>query len=611
MKKYTVYFIFFFALATFLSSCGGVGKMKDQASAIKYKVEPKPLEMHQDSVALKITVEIPPEYMNKSVVLKVTPVLICSNNDREFSFKEHFVQGEEAEDSYDLISYEMGGTITYTDKIAYDPDMKVSELFLATDISYKGGEEEELDAVKIADGVITTSDLVNAGSMFDYALFVENEGSSASSSEAMKKAKISNKKLMAKTINASVKVQKTVTEELLADINYEKNKYKIRKSQSKKDDIIFLEERLKTLYEVENRKITSVHIQSSTSPEGGERLNESLAENRGEVAKSYLSEMFQEAMIVDNEEGFYNEIIDRKDWGDAEFKQVLSQSNVAEKDAILGVLGMSQSQEDVEQEIRNMVMIFENLDDEVLAKLRKSSFKILVETGGMSDDKIKELASSNPSSLTAKQLIYAAINEKDLAKKKQIYQACIKNYSNEWKAYNNLGNVFLLEDNISKAKELYEQARSKKSGEPIIANNMGVIALMENNLKKAEEEFKNAKGAGDAANYNLGVIHLKNGNYPAASRSFGSTPSFNAALSKILVGNSNTALVILDKLEGKDSGIYYYLKAIVSARTKDTDAMFRNLRTAIEKDASLGVYAKTDIEFGKFYEDDTFKTIVK
>ena len=55
----------------------------------------------------------------------------------------------------------------------------------------------------------------------------------------------------------------------------------------------------------------------------------------------------------------------------------------------------------------------------------------------------------------------------------------------------------------------------------------------------------------------------------------------------------------------------YYLKAVIYARGDRTDDMFNNLRTAVAKDASLKAYAKKDIEFLKYFNDDTFKSIVE
>ncbi len=609
--KSFVYSLFFLSIITFFAiSCGGVKDMEEKASNIQYKVNPNPLELHKGKVTINVTVEIPGGYMNPDAIIEAQ-LIMTGLNEFKYKFEKVIVQGENIQDDYDVISFENGGSINFSEKIDYNDDMKVSELYAVIDVIYKG-KTLALPVKKLADGVITTSEFMNAGSMFDYSIFAKKEGSESSSNKAMKKARLKNKQLMAKTINAKVKVQKTVSEKASAYIYYEKNKYKIRNSELEKEDIKNLEEKIRTIYDIENRKIVSININSSTSPEGGERLNEDLVNNRGNAGKKFLSEIFKSAEIDDEIDGFYNEIKDRKGWSDTEFVAFLRKSEMSDKDAILGVLKMYNDPEVINKEIDNIVHIYKDeLEEMVLPKLRRSLYEIVIETGGISDERISELSISNPNNLSKKQLIYAATLTSNLSEKKKIYKVCIEIYSDAWQSYNNLGNIYLLEDDLNKAEEMYNKAREKNSNEPIIANNLGVVALMKNNFEMAEKEFKNASGSGENSNYNLGLINLKKGNYAAASRYFGTTPSFNAALSKLLIGNPNTALTILNKLDGKNVGIFYYLKAILAVRTKDTDSMFKNLRMAIDKDPLLGKYAKNDIEFGKFFEDDTFKTIVK
>jgi hypothetical protein len=54
-----------------------------------------------------------------------------------------------------------------------------------------------------------------------------------------------------------------------------------------------------------------------------------------------------------------------------------------------------------------------------------------------------------------------------------------------------------------------------------------------------------------------------------------------------------------------------YLKAIIGARLDDKNYMMNNLREAIGFNADWKAYAKTDLEFAKFFNDDTFKSTVQ
>ena len=55
----------------------------------------------------------------------------------------------------------------------------------------------------------------------------------------------------------------------------------------------------------------------------------------------------------------------------------------------------------------------------------------------------------------------------------------------------------------------------------------------------------------------------------------------------------------------------FYLKAIIGARQDNKDLAMNSLRSAISQDPTLSGQAKTDLEFFKYFEDDTFKGIVK
>jgi len=57
--------------------------------------------------------------------------------------------------------------------------------------------------------------------------------------------------------------------------------------------------------------------------------------------------------------------------------------------------------------------------------------------------------------------------------------------------------------------------------------------------------------------------------------------------------------------------LLYYVKAVVGARKQDSDMLFNNLRTAIEKNADLKQTAATDVEFRRYKEDATFTSIVE
>ena len=54
-----------------------------------------------------------------------------------------------------------------------------------------------------------------------------------------------------------------------------------------------------------------------------------------------------------------------------------------------------------------------------------------------------------------------------------------------------------------------------------------------------------------------------------------------------------------------------YLKAVIYARQGKADNMFKALETAINVNPKLKKLAATDIEFGKYFADSKFQSIVK
>jgi len=108
----------------------------------------------------------------------------------------------------------------------------------------------------------------------------------------------------------------------------------------------------------------------------------------------------------------------------------------------------------------------------------------------------------------------------------------------------------------------------------------------------------------------LGIISIVEGKYQEAINYMGTDPTFNLALAKLLNGDAAGAKTTIDAVDA-DNAWVYYLRAIVGARTDAEDYMFNNLRSSVGKNADMKEMAKTDLEFFKYFENDTFKSIVE
>src|SRR6056297_2932736 len=114
------YLASFLIAALVLSSCGGLEKMKEEASDLQFNVTPKVLEMHGGQVEYSIKGDIPAEWFNKKAIVEFTPVLTYENGEKAMESKTY--QGEKVEANNKVIAYETGGSVEFSGVIDYVED---------------------------------------------------------------------------------------------------------------------------------------------------------------------------------------------------------------------------------------------------------------------------------------------------------------------------------------------------------------------------------------------------------------------------------------------------------------------------------------------------------
>ncbi len=574
MKRIRISLIASLAVAALLASCSGLDKMNKGAKDVSYSVNPPVLEAHAGQVNLDVTVQFPEKYFDKNVSIEATPVLVYEGG--ETAFPSYTVQGENVEGNAKVISNATGGTYTYSNSVPYNENMRVSDLVVRIKAT-KGSTTKEFEDYKIADGVISTSELV------------ADQGAQAAIGDDA--------------------FQRIIAQTKAADIFFLIQQSNIRGSELKKEDIATLKEYLKEIQAAENVNFKGIDISAYASPDGPTDLNSKLATRREKVAKDYLVREMKKAKVDGgtNEE-LYTLKNTPEDWEG--FKELMEGSNIQDKELILRVLSMYSDPEVREREIKNMSETFDVIADEILPQLRRSKLAVNSEVIGKSDEEIAELAASNPSELNVEEILYAATLTDNVDEQLAIYEAAASNFPKCWRAQNNIGCAKYAKGDVAGAKAAFEKANSLKGGVAEINNNLGVIALREGDVAKAEEYFGAAAGAGAELDNNLGIVAIHKGDYDAAIRYFGNSTSCNAALAKILATKYDAALSTINA-NTMEVGFKYYLKAIVGARTADNDMMFDSLRKACELDAKFKAAAASDMEFAKFFEDATFKSIVQ
>ena len=546
------------------SSCS---KKMGELSADYFTVTPQVLEAVGGKVPATINGKFPEKYFNKKAVVEVTPVLKW--NGGEAKGQPATFQGEKVEGNDQTISYKMGGSYTMKTSFDYVPEMAKSELYLEFKATI-GKKVVTIPAVKVADGVISTSELVNN---------TLGNANPALGEDAF---------------------QRIIKEKHDANIMFLIQQANIRSSELKTAKEFNKE--VANVNEAANKKISNIEVSAYASPDGGVSLNTTLAENRESNTTKMLSKDLKKAKIDAPIDAKYT----AQDWEG--FQELVSKSNIQDKELILRVLSMYQDPAQREQEIKNISSVYKTLADEILPQLRRSRLTLNYEIIGKSDEEIAKLASSNPSELNVEELLYAATLTNDPAKQEAIYTQATKQFPNDYRAFNNLGKLAYQAGNVDKAESYFKKAASVNAS-PEVNMNLGLISLIKGDKAAAETYFGKAAGTKELGE-SMGNLYIAQGQYERAVNSFGDSKTNSAALAQILAKDYNKAKNTLANVERPDA-YTDYLMAVLGARTNNSSMITSSLKSAVAKDPSLAKKAATDLEFAKYFTNADFMSIAK
>ena len=522
-----------------------------------FTVNPSPLEAKGGLVNATVTGTFPEKYFNKNAVVTVTPYMVYAEG--ETAGTPFVYQGEKVQGNDQTISYKAGGVITMPVAFKYIPEMQKSALYLAFNI-VQGKNTYELPRVKVAEGVLATAELADAGTV-------------------------------APAIAAD-KFQRIIKETYSADIKFLIQQTNIRAKELKSEEMAALNEQLRVANTTENLEIDNVNISSYASPDGNVDLNTRIAEGR----EANTVKAIQKQWKKDKIEAELTAEFTAEDW--AGFKELVSASNIQDKNLILRVLEMYSDPEQREREIKNLSSVYGDLAEEILPQLRRSRITASINVIGKSDEEIAALAQSNPAALTVDELLYAAAIEKNPAAKSAIYKKVTEIYPEDYRGYNNVGMMAYKAGNYEVAARLFDRAAQLAPESAEVVMNQGLIDLQNGEYNNAAAAFGKA-GQVPEVNEALGVYYIKKGDYNAAVRAFGDAKSNNAALAQIMVNDYNKARTTLAAISTPDATTYYLL-AVLGARTNNEQMVTSNLRQSFRLDANMREAAAKDLEFAKF-----------
>ena len=551
------------ASSLLLASCAS----KFKISSTGVNVDPNPLTVQGDAVKTRINFAFPKKSFPKKGTLRITPVLRYAGGEKWG--KAYDYQGDDVYGNEQVVFYKSGANAVLDFAVPYTPQMQKSELYLTFN-GKVGKKSQKISAMKVADGVNATETLATVEGILPAI--------------------------------APHGFQRVVKEMYDADILFQIQQANVRGSEINKEDGEEWRYTVQNAKETPNQNV-SVEVQSYASPDGGKKLNEKLSENRERNTTAALKKEFKKqdmaGVAID---AHYT----AQDWEG--FRTLVEKSDLPDKDLVLRVLSMYPDPESREREIKNISVVFKQLADNILPKLRRSRLIANVEIIGKSDAEIQEFIAKAPGHLSAEELLYAAELTNSTTEKMRIYQIANQIFKKDYRAYNNIGALYFAQGKIKDAEAWFNKAATLQDNE-VTKLNRGLIALYHGDKEKAQDMISAAINTPELGQA-LAYLYLKQGEYMKAETAFGETVSNNAAVAQLLNGNYAKALKTLQKIT-TPSATTELIRAIIAARTNDNNGVITALKSAIALDGSVAYQIADNLEFAKYKNLAAFKALVK
>lgn len=573
--------------------------MSKKYKSVIYKSTPEILETKGNTVAVNVTGKIPEKYFGKKNAMFFAPELKYKDGG-SYKLTPITIQGEKVIGDGEVIGYQKGGTFTYTEEVPYSPKMNNSKL-VVNPVVYKVKKTlntyESADELKKNEKYVVLPEILLAKGVIHSCKNIVNDHKTAFAECGYEKETIISK-------DANIYFAKNLSNHnKRLTLNKDKNSIAAHKASKE-----FIQQ---------GWKIKDININAWASPEGEESFNEGLSERRAKTADKYMYSIFKKLardkkslvkIKHPEKEIIFNSFAKGEDWEG--FMTAVKNSDIADKNIILNVVNSQTDLSKREEEIRNMTIVYKEIEEDILPPLRRAEIAVNCYEPKKTDEEIAKLSTTAPDELDVKELLYAATLTKDLKTKYKIYKSATAIYPKCWRAYNNTAAILISLKDYEQANIYLEKANEIAPNNANIINNLGVVAAASKDYEKAAELFKKSEKLGLNQNYNLGTICIVNGDYNKASLLLKDTKcNYNKALASLLAGNTDKAKSIIDG--APENAHSYYLKAIIAARTNNENLVLENLKKAVEIDASLKKEINNDAEFSNYFDNAEFQKIIK
>ncbi len=567
-------------------------QMIKMAKQQKLEIKPNPLEVHKDTVNFDLSGNLPVKMLKKGTVYTLNT--FYKYGDNELALPPVPLKAEDYPNSAKEET-----KVTKAFMFPYKDAYKRGTIEIEG-VASKGTKSKKAGRLPYATGIITTSKLVQNSYYAAFAAHAYNN-------------------------------QEELTPVIIPNFIFERGKSVLRPSETKAEKGKQLDAFIASKNVTRTVTITGTH-----SPEGLERINSKLSEERASaIEKFYRAEMkkYDYQGAAAEVKFILKPIVD--DW--SEFKTALASYegiSADEKSGYLNVINNGGSFEEQEKQLKKLAT-YNKVFKDVYPGLRAAKTEILTIKAKKTDAEISVLAKqmttgqAGMDALTFDELMYGATLTPSLDEKTAIYEAATKKGTN-WTAHNNLGAAYLQAaienpsktDLVDKAAAQLEIA-AKLNASPEVHANLATVTLMKGNPYKA---YNHARAALSGANNDVtrgvngvkGACEIYMANYGAAVSSTSSAIDtdvnlFNKGLAQLLNKDFSNASSSFAEATRKNSNyaIAYYGAAVAAARAGSGDAVVSNLVSAVKIDASLKEKALTDLEFAKFNTTEAFRNALK
>lgn len=545
MKRISIIAFFALALMSF-ASCKSEQQMLLDAERVTVKCNPSPLVVKGGMVEADLAINYPNGYFNPKAIMEVTAVIVYEGGEEAMApFK---FQGEKVKNNYRVVRA-TGSTLSQHVSFPYVEGMAVSHLELRSRCSFNNKKWTALPVKKVADGCNITETLADRKGAYT----LKDHG-----------------------------YQEVIVFNPEGQVMYTINSAEVKNSELKSQSIKDFKAKLGEMTLNERAEIKGIEVIAYASPDGKESFNNKLSANRSKSANRAFDKVAKDEELT----GVRTKVKSvGEDWEG--FQEMVSKSDIEDKDLILRVLSMYSDPNVREREIRNLASIYQDLADEVLPQLRRARFIANVEYTNYTDEELRTLIDDNMDVLDEAALLKAASLSRDNKVRKSLYGKAIEKYASA-RAEFNMACVALDEGDIAGARKWIGKCDASDAD---VVNLLGVCELREGNVAKAKELFAQS-GTADAK-LNSGLVAILEGRYSDAVVKCGSK-GFNAALARLLSGRYDDALECLGGCQSPKSN---YLRAVAYCRKGDTGDAVVALARAVKECDALKKRSQKDIEF--------------